>query len=158
MGKHTLSVTPATNVSIYQWCPKRPFFTHLLWVQVLVGVKSSMFPVLRPGSVHSVALTEFRPTPAAPPFWEFVWKPGTNQAKILFKLTTRLNYVEKKSMLKNPAFILHPFMVVPALSDTQLYDQKEQLYSLSCRSSLFKLLHFFWSLLGVGFSCLATVF
>lgn len=47
-------------------------------------------------------------------------------------------------------------MVVPALSDTQLYDQKEhyshkQLYSCSCRSSLFKLLHFFWSLLGVGF-------
>ena len=46
-------------------------------------------------------------------------------------------------------------MIVPALSDTQLYGQKEryshrQLYSLSC-SSLSKLLHFFWSLLGVGF-------
>lgn len=59
-------------------------------------------------------------------------------------------------MLKSPACILHPFVAVPALSDTQLYDQKEsyshkQLYSHSCRSSLFKLLHFFWSLLGVGF-------
>lgn len=47
-------------------------------------------------------------------------------------------------------------MAVPALSDTHLYDQKEsyshkQLYCCSCRSSLFKLLHFFWSLLGVGF-------
>lgn len=47
-------------------------------------------------------------------------------------------------------------MAVPALSDTQLYDQKEryshdQFYRLSCRSSLCKLLHFFWSPLGVGF-------
>lgn len=59
-------------------------------------------------------------------------------------------------MLKAPACILRPIMVVPVLSDTQLYDQKEhyshkQLYSLLCRSSLFKLLHFFWSPLGVGF-------
>ena len=36
-------------------------------------------------------------TPAVPPFWEFVWKPGTKQTKILFNLTTGLNYVEKKA-------------------------------------------------------------
>lgn len=52
-------------------------------------------------------------------------------------------------MLKPPACILHPFVAIPALSDSQLYDQKEPYSHKHFTTSLvgvfkrFKLLHFF---------------